>query len=629
MADFCFTNPTMADTIVASGWGTFRDMSLRTYDVAVDSFRNMANFYIPPNPPLSINFDLEGYVPGAITLPAAPTRTISAFTMPPLPSTVSTTIAPLTLAGPAPAEPAVNLVYAPPGGDPGDFTVPAPDSAVALIPVEIPDAPSYTLPTVPTLLELQLPDAPTLNLPVFQGQRPNMDFVDPALTFGFTATEYSSALLDAVKARLLFQSQGGTGLPPAIESALFDAARARVDRGIAIAVQGVAEDFSNRGFAEPPLVLARRMAQVRQNAQNETNVLSRDLMIRATDLEREQLRDFVAQGIALEGVLMANHQQREQRTFEAARYVMQATIDLFNARLQRVLAEAQIYEADARVYGELLRAELAQLEVFRAQLEAEKVRGELNEQRVRIYAEQFRGVMAMVEIYKASVQAAESRNAINTQLIEAKRAEVQVFAEQVNAYEAQWTGYGKRVDAQLGILRGEELKVNTYGAMVGAWNTKNQVGIEAHRGEIAAADLRMRGYLADLDRYGKQLAAETGRMGAESSALAAEASVFEAGGRVAVLANDAENRSFELRLKAAEVEGELLLESSRANLMLGLERTKLVLGSLEGIARSASQLAASMASAVNLTASISASDSKSESCSQSFNFSGEIADAGP
>jgi hypothetical protein len=626
---YCFVNPNLADQIVGTGWSTFQDLSLRTYDVAVDAFRDMSNFYIPPNPPLAITFDLEGYTPGVIALPDAPTRQISAFTMPALPSTVSLAVSPLQLAGPAPEAPAGGAVYVPPSGDPGEFDVAAPDATIDLELISLPDEPDWQslLPTVPTLLELELPDAPTLNLPTFQGVRPDLDFPDPSLTFGFTEAEYSSTLLDAVKARLIAQGQGGTGLPAAIETALFDAARARVDAAIAATVQGVAEDYSHRGFSEPAPILARRMMQVRQQAQSEKGALSRDLMIRATDLEREQLRDFVAQGIALEQVLIASHQQREQRAFEAARYVMQATIDLFNARLQRVLAEASLYETDAKVYAEVLRGELARLEVFRVQLEAERARGELNEQRVRIYAEQYRGVMAMVEIYKASVDAATARNAINTQRIEAKRAEVGVFAERVRAYEAEWTGYGKRVDASLGVLRGQELTMQTYNTMVGAWQTKNQVGIEAHRGEIAAADLRLRGYLGDLDRFGKQLAGETGRMGAESNALAAEASVYEAGGRIAVLANDAENRSFELRLRALEAEQNLQLESSRANLTLGLERSKLVLNSLEGLARVASQLAASMASAVNLSASISASDSNSHSCNESYTFSGEIADA--
>lgn len=631
MATHCFRSPDMASYVVGTGWQTFQDLSLQTYDKAVEAFESMASFYIPPIPPLSITYDLEGYVPGAINLPAAPTRTISAFTMPQLPATVSLGISALTLAGPAPAEPETNLVYVPPGGDPGDFTQTAPDSTVVLEDNPLPDEPDWEalLPVTPELEDLAdlLPAVPTLAVVPFEGVRPDLDFGEPALTFGFTETEYSSTLLDAVRSRLVTQSQGGTGLPPAIEQALFDAARRRVDGNLAALVQGVAEDFSHRGFSEPAPQMAGRMMQVRQTAANESNALSRDLMIRATDLEREQLRDFVAQGIALEGVMIGAHMQREQRTFEAARYLMQATIDLFNARLAKVAAAASLYETDARVYRERLQAEIAKLQLYRDQLEGLRIRGELNEQKVRIYAEQFRAVMAMVEIYKASVQAVESRNALNVQRIEAKRAEVQVFSEQVKAYEAQWNGYGKRVDAQLGVLRGQELVVQSYATKAGVWQTKNNVAIEAHRSEIAAADLRLRGYLADLERYGKQLAGETGRMGAESNALAAEASVFEAGGRVAVLANDAENRSFELRLKAAEIEGNLTLESARGNLMLGLERSKLILSSLDGIARVASQLAASMASAVNLSASINSSSSDSVSCSENFSFTGEIADA--
>lgn len=627
MATHCFVNPSLANYIVGTGWESFHDLALSTYGSAIEAMGTMSEFYIPPAQPLSITFDLEGYTPGEITLPDAPTRTISAFTMPDLPATVSLGVSPLVISGDAPAAPDTPLQYAPPEGDPGEFDVAPPSAEVDLELVAIPDAPSYTLPTLPTFYELSLPEPPTLAVVPFEGIRPDTNLTPPALTFGYTPTAYSSELVEAVKARLLVQSQGGTGLPAHIESALFDAARRRLDGGIAAAVQGVAEEFSNRGFAEPAPVMARRMRAVRLAALGETAVLNRDLMIRATDLEREQLRDFVAQGTALEQVLIGEHMQREQLTFEAARYLMQATIDLFNATLAKIQAEAQVYEADARVYRERIQAELAKAELYRAEIEGQKAIGEVNEQLARIYGEQVRGVLAMVEIYKASVSAAEARNGINVQRIEAKRAEVQVFAERVRAYTAEWEGYGRRVDAKLGVLRGQELANQVYATQVNAWGTKQNVSIEAHRGQIAAADLRLRGYLADLERFGKQLAGETGRMGAESQALAAEASVYEAGGRVAVLANDAENRSFQLRLQAAQVESELTMEASRANLTLGLERSKLALSALDGIARVATQLAGSMASAVNLSASISASDSRATSCSESFSFQGDISDA--
>lgn len=623
----CVTQYGYADQIVGAGWGEFHGIAIDAYELTIAAIDDLSQFQFDATTPLTINYNLEGLEPGVFVPPVAPTRTIAAFTLPSLPPEPTLTISPVLTAGEAPEEPALAVVYTPPGGEPGDFDVAAPDTDVDLEDIVLPDEPDYVLPTLPTFYELNLPDVPDIVIPTFDAERPTIDFAAPTLNFGFAASTYDSDLLDAVRARLITQSAGGTGLPAAIEQALFDRARARETKEAAALVQGVAEDFSNRGFAEPSAIMARRMMQVRQANQDKASALSRDILIKAAELEIQQLRDFVAQGIALEQVLINNHLAMEQLTFEAAKFMAQAVLDYFNALIQRANLETQLYQADAAVYRDRIQAALAQAEVYKAQIEGQRAIGQLNESLVRLYAEQFRGIEAMVSIYRASVEAAKARGEINVQRIEAKRGEIQLFAERVKAYDVEWSGYGKRVEAQLGVLRGTEIASNIYSTRVSAWDTKNKVGFEASRAELAGVEMRLRQYIARLDAYGKQIGAETGRMDSESRALAAEGGIYEAAGRIAQFQSAAADRSFELQMTAARIEAELTLQAGRENLNAAIERSRMILEGLKATAQAGSQLMAGASSAVNLSASISASQNASRNCSENFNFSGEIADA--
>lgn len=626
MSSKCFLNPNLADKIVGDGWDSFHDLALKTYDVAITNMGKLASFKVEIPPNLSISYDLAGWQPGVFVAPDAPTVALSAFTVPPLPAEFSVSVPSFVSPGPAPEAPVTNIVYQVPGGEPGDFDVVAPTVNLDLQFTDAPAAPTLVLPALPAFYALDLPAPPTLTIPTFQGQRPDLNFDVPALNFAFTEQPYDSDLLDAVRARLLFQSKGGTGLPAVIEQALFDNARRRIDGAIAATVQGVAEDFSNRGFAEPQPIMARRMREARQVAQNATAQIGREILLRATDLERDQLNSFVTQGIALEQVLISEHMQREQRTFEAARYLMEAGLKIFDAQVAKANVAATLYQAEASAYRELIGAEIAKANVYKTQIDAQAAIGQVNEGLARTYAEQVRGVLAMVDIYKASIEAVREHNNINMQKIEAKRTEITLYSEQVKAYEAEWSGYGKKVDANLGILRGQELAVNAYATTTSAWNTKNQVGIEVQRSEIAVADVRMRKYAADLEAFGKKLTAEAARSGNELEALKARVAVYTAQGQMATAASAAADRSFELHLTAAKTEAELLLEAGKANLNLAVEESKLVLEALKGITQTATQLASSMASAVNLSASISASDSNSHACNENLTYTGEIID---
>src|SRR5690606_39382522 len=98
-------------------------------------------------------------------------------------------------------------------------------------------------------------------------------------SLAYTENEYSSELLDEMRAQIRSMLQGNYGLPLAIEQALFDRARAREDRLSRKQVMEVAEDMGARNLVEPNGILAQRLREVRAENREKGHALNRDLAI--------------------------------------------------------------------------------------------------------------------------------------------------------------------------------------------------------------------------------------------------------------------------------------------------------------------------------------------------------------
>lgn len=99
---------------------------------------------------------------------------------------------------------------------------------------------------------------------------------------------------------------GGTGIPANIESAIYDRARARLDNQAMRAEKEVFDVYAQRGYPLPPGVATEKLDEVRQNNQNENNNISREIMIKQAELEVDQIRFAIQQGVSLHtGILAA------------------------------------------------------------------------------------------------------------------------------------------------------------------------------------------------------------------------------------------------------------------------------------------------------------------------------------
>lgn len=623
MVTYCNPIYGYADQIVGGGWYQFQGFAQNAYDLAIEKLEDLQDFVVP-DVPLSLSYTFDTSV-AEFTPPAAPTREIDEFVNPDAPADVSIDLPSLDLSQ-VPALPdAPELpVYSAPARP--DISLPAaPDLSVELDDLVLPDAPSYTLPDAPTFYELNLPEVPDLTIPAYDIERPDFQDIDiDRAPFVFNEAPYDETMVDAIKAKVTVMLQGGTGLDADTEQALFDRARGRDDLQTNKAVDEVYNEYSARGFSIPNGVMFKNIDIARQEGQNRTAATSRDIYIQAQTVEIENLRFAVAQGIALEQVLISLHLAVQERAFQVLRYAREAYLQIINAEIARANLQAQIFQTDAQVYRDRIQAELAKVEVYRAEIEGQRAIGEINVQLVQRYEAQLRGVLAMVDVYKTQVEAVSVQAQLNTQRIEAKKAEADVFKSQVDAYEASWRGFTAQVEGELGNVRTGEIAAQTYLSRIQAVKTMNDVAVERQRNGIAIETLKLTKFDSLLRKYAAEIEAERAKVNASVQALQADAQVYSAAADVAQAQSATADRALQLNLERTRAETDIQLRRGEIAINTTLQRSAQLLEALKAAGTIAAQLSASSMSAVNLSASISSSQGNSTSCNVGYNLSGDI-----
>lgn len=503
---------------------------------------------------------------------------------------------------------------------PGPFDVEAPVGPPALDDVVVPDAPALVLPDFPDLRDIVLPDAPTITLPTFQGVRPSFDVAVPQNTFGFTAEQYSSSLLDSLRQRVQVMINGEPGLPAAAAAAMRARAFSSVDQQGLRAEQEAIEQFAARGFYEPDGTLNRKLQEVRQNNQNERNKLSRDIYIEDVKIAIEDLRFAVAQGIALESSLMANFLGVQQLALDAAKTAIQVAIDVANVEIAIRNLELELFKADAQVFRDLIQAELAKLELFKAQLEGQRLIGELNQQDVAIYAERVRAVLAAVELYKAEVDGAQAKAQLNLARVQAFGATVDAYKARVDAYEAEWNAFGKQLESDLTQFRRYELETQVFGNRVKIWGDINSNKIEQKRLRISEKELDITAYRARLERLQTALSAETQRLDALVRVYGSDVDKYRADGAIEQIVSEGNARPFQLMLEQERSRVDSNLRNAELRINQANTQAQILANVKQSVGQIGAQLAAGLASAINVSASIGSSMSQSTGCETRFNY---------
>jgi hypothetical protein len=510
----------------------------------------------------AIAAQLVGAAPGApiVALPtlAVPTPPSISF------SDVESVIVPdLTITPPAVTIPAAPALPA----------VTPPVTAAPFEAVPIPDAPTLTIPTVPTLTQINLPAAPTLDLPVFAGTAPAATFSAPSNNFAFAEVDYSSALLDEVKAKLLTDLEdGGYGIDDDDETRLVDRALERENAQAAASVDEAERLYATRRFPVPPGAMYGAIERARQSAQEAISTASRDIHVKRSDLYVQNRQFTLEQAKGVEGILINYHASKQERLLNAAKYVAQFAIDFFTAQKEAYVARLEGYKAEAAVFESRVRGEVEKLNAVRVALEIEKTKGDIDRNRLEAYRLQLSGLETQVNLYRTRMQAAEVQASIERIRLEAYRATVEAYVATVKGKELEFQAFESAIRGEEAKARIYETQVRGYSASVEGAKVRADVARTRFQAELEGANAQIALYNADNLRYrtewsgavdGAKLDIEVHRGAVD--AFRARAGAVEALGRLGVANYEANSRDFASVLRHSVEKAQIELKVGESN----------------------------------------------------------------
>jgi hypothetical protein len=587
---------------------------INSYFIKLDSYAKSAitsagtiasslnNFYpVQYSPVVSFDSTSTNTTLGALTRPTVPTLSLGSRVLPASPSIVSPTVA--LVAAPLFTEisPDINLPAVP---SPLTALTPVKDFIVNTS-FDYPVTPDTTLPIVPTLRSLNLPTLDIINLPTFDLAFPTSNaLVVPGITFSYSDGPFSSTLLDGVKNELLSRLSKSTGLNPTVEQALWDRGRDRESRAALLAQRSLLVDQASSGFTRPTGAINASLDSIIQDTQSKLIELSREIMIKQADLEQENIKFSIQQSIALEDILIREHNNIAQRSFEVAKYIQDIQVELFKASVAKYTSEVEAYKAFSNAYQSRVQAELTKVEIFKAKIEGEKLKGDLNEQDIRVYLAQLEGIKSNVEIYKSLVATISEKLKAEGLKLDVFKTDIEAYSEFVKAKASEYSIYSEQIKGELAKVEIFDSKVKAFTSRIQAYAAQSDTVLKKAEVESSIQGLNIKKYEADIQSFIEQVRAD--------QLIYTSAVELYRGQSQIYLADAGVNRAVaELELKNSEniiTQNKYKADVSLQNAQITLESLKSAYGAtLEGKKAAGSiysQIGASSLSALNVSASV-------------------------
>ena len=410
----------------------------------------------------------------------------------------------------APVEPVISRPQAP---TEDGSTIDVPGAAPVISDIVIPEVPLLNTIDDPTRFSITLPTAPTIDIGDFDVAVPTLGSVQkPIADFNWDEDIYTSALLTQIVNRVDEMSQGGTGIPDAIWDAIWDKDNERESKAAVKAIQDVNKQWASRGFSLPQGAQSAQILEMQQKLQDSAVSRARDIAIKQSELEIENMKFSVQQGIAMESMRGQFYQQYLNRTLEASKYTYQLAIEVLNADIALYNSQIQAYTAQAQVHKIIIEAELAELEIYKTELEGQKLINDINTQEVQIFKTLIDAETVKIEQYNAILAGVQTEVSVNKLRLEAYAQEVIVDGERLKAVGLIYENYktamsGAKIEADI-----YQTSVSAFGAKVSAYGS--QVDAEAKRTnvELEVNKQYLTEYTTKLDAYKAQVSAESEKL---------------------------------------------------------------------------------------------------------------------
>jgi hypothetical protein len=399
------------------------------------------------------------------------------------------------------SSPTLNLPTAPISTRPS-----SPGNAPEFVSPSLPVRPSLSIPDVPSLAAIAIPVVPSIDIPFFDAVLPIDELIEPSTNFDFIEESYSSDLLSVLRAKLSGDlTNGGYGIDPADEIALWERARERELKAADAAIDEAVSQIAARGYILPPGALFAAQQIAEQDVLDKSSTLSREIALKRADLYVQNRQFAITQSSAVESMLIQYAGARAERALNAAKSQIELGISLYNLRVQKFQALLEGYRTQGQIYETKIRANLSTLEAYKAQIEAARTGVETQQLQVTVYRSQIEAANAGIALYRTEMEAAQIQAQIENLKLGAFRTSVESYAAQVGAREAEFKVFEAQIRGEISKIDAFRTSAEAYQARVGAIKIKAEAEEIASRSQIQENQMLLDQYRANIDGYRAQI----------------------------------------------------------------------------------------------------------------------------
>ncbi len=459
----------------------------------------------------------------------------------------------------------------------------------------------------PTLTDRTAPTAPAIVMPTFDATRPTDDITPPTdLAEDFEAAyrnisptmfaalnaqmdtlitrynpEYHNQLA-ALESRLTDYVQGGSALPTAIEDAIYERTKDKVNAETRRARDTAYTEAARRGFTLPDGTLNAALTQARQSGSDNLARAATDIAVKQAELEQQNIQFAITTSTQLRNAALnaalsyhGNLVSLNGQALEYSKAVLQAAVQVYDALVKAYAAKLDAYKAEASVYEARIKGALSLVEVYKAEIGALEALTRVDMAKVDIYKSRIDALNSLAGVYRSRIDAVLGQAQVEKMKIELYGAQVQAYGVQAQAKSAEWSGYSAAVSGQEARFRAYGEEVRAYSARVEAYRAllqARQAQVESvtsyNQGVLAQYVAKVEGYKAKVDARAKVASTEIELQ--RSQLFAAEAA-----------------------FKAAESQARITQEYYKTKAMIGVEEFRaLATAALEGARLNSHQIEA-------------------------------------
>lgn len=574
---------------------------------AVDGFvTNLSNMVLSLQAPsITPTFPSAGIAP-AVGLPPAPTFTDPVWVAPGFPAPLAETLETGDLQIAPFDDNPPEIVY---GTAPAPFAGAIPDAPGVDLEFDMPEL-SVELPSPPDLLSINITKFQRREVAQFDADDPQLTAVEPTIREYTPGGQYTSALLTTIKDALETRVRGGTGLSAEVENAIWERGLEREARTQADALVQL-DRMEALGFALPPGIYLDARLKIITETDAAARGHSREVMIKAAELELDNVKHALTTAVQLEAQLMDYTNAVETRIFEAAKYATEAQVAIYNAKVQAFGAMVDVYRTKVSIYEAEVRAEASRVEQYRAQIAGEEAKANINRSLVDQYRVRADIALSNIEVYKARIGGIQARAEIEKAKVEVFGAQVQGYTAQVNAYTAGVEGFRASVQAEATKQDVYRSSVDAFAARVNAYSKQVDARVAAYNGLIEAKRAEYQGYQAAV-------AGESARVDAITKNSTVKFEAYRATTSAIGVMNETLTKQWQATLDQNQQTARIGIEAAKANAELYVTTRSLALDAAKTGAQVAAQIGAAAINAVNFSGSVSSSEGYQASESQSW-----------